>query len=103
MEIEIDEMRDVLMGRLPPPIEVGVMTLYEVADAFFARICDITIEIQRAEREGAVSRGSRLYKFRTGELRTMAELTKAAATLGSRRLAAEQLKFEQETRGRESV
>jgi len=103
LEEEIDEMREVLLGRLPPPIDVGVMTLYETADAYYARICEITIEIQRCEREGQVMRGSKLYKFRTGELRTMADLTKSAAGLGSRRLAAEQLRFEQALRGHESV
>jgi len=103
LEEEIDEMREVLTGRQPPPIDQGVMTLYEVSDAYYARICDITIEIQRCEREGQVVRGSKLYKFRTGELRTMADLTKAAAGLGSRRLAAEQLKFEQALRGHDAI
>jgi hypothetical protein len=36
-------------------------------------------------------RGSPLYKFRTGELRSFIELSKKCAELGSRRLTQEQL------------
>ena len=39
-------------------------------------------------------RGSPLYKFRTGELRSFLDLSKRAAELGSRRLTQEQLMFQ---------
>jgi hypothetical protein len=40
-------------------------------------------------------RGSALYKFRTGELRSFIELSKRASELGSRRLTQEQLLHDQ--------
>ena len=86
MEEELEGYMDVLMGRTPPPISAGHLTLMEVADAYFARACEMQFHILKAEREGAVFKGHSYYKFRTGELRTFLELTKRAADLGSRRL-----------------
>jgi len=86
LNAELEEYMDVLMGRKPPPIEAGYLTLMEVADAYFARGCEIQYQILKAEREGGVFKGHSYYKFRTGELRTFLELTKKAAELGSRRL-----------------
>lgn len=86
MEEELEGYMDVLMGRTPPPISAGHLTLMEVADAYFARACEMQYHILKAEREGAVFKGHSYYKFRTGELRTFLELTKRAADLGSRRL-----------------
>lgn len=95
-------MTDVLLGRTPPPINHGALTLYECADAFYARAAELTMLIQHAEREGTAGRGSNLQKFRTGELRTFSELCKRAADLGSRRLTEEQMLMERERLGRES-
>ena len=86
MEAELEGYMDVLMGRVDPPISAGHLTLMEVADAYFARGCEMQFHILKAEREGAVFKGHSYYKFRTGELRTFLELTKRAADLGSRRL-----------------
>lgn len=86
LEEELEGYMDVLMGRVPPPIDEGHLTLMEVADAFFARACEIQYHILKAEREGGVFKGSNYYKFRTGELRSFLELSKRAADLGSRRL-----------------
>lgn len=83
---EIEGYMDVLMGRTPPPIDAGHLTLMEVADAYFARASEMQYQILKAEREGGVFKGHSYYKFRTGELRTFLELTKRAADLGSRRL-----------------
>jgi hypothetical protein len=83
---ELEEYRDVLMGRTPPPIDAGHLTLMEVADAYFARASEIQMMIMKAEREGGAFKGSSYYKFRTGELRTFLEMTKRASDLGSRRL-----------------
>jgi hypothetical protein len=83
---EIDEMRDVLMGRRQPPVDKGVLTLMEVADAYCARAREIEQVIMRGEADGAVIRGSKTYKFRTGELRSFIELSKSASDLGSRRI-----------------
>lgn len=86
LEDELEGYMDVLMGRVPPPVEAGHLTLMEVADVYFARACEIQYHILKAEREGGVFKGHSYYKFRTGELRTFMELTKRAAELGSRRL-----------------
>ena len=102
MEEELIDMTNVLLGRVDPPIEVGVHTLHEVADAYYARAAELTMLLQMGERKGTVLRGSSHYKFRTGELRTFMDLAKRAAELGSRRLTAEQLRFEMEVTGRES-
>lgn len=102
MERELDEMWDVLMGRKPPPGNFGTLSLMEVADAYYARASELTAIIQRAERDGFVTKGDALYHFRTGELRTFKEMAAKAADLGSRRLTEDQLLFEMERYGRES-
>ena len=99
---EIQDMTDVLMGRLAPPIDAGHITLMEIADAYFSRASEMTMLLQQAEREGAVTKGSSHYKFRTGELRTFMEMARRASELGSRRLTEEQLQFEMTMHGRES-
>lgn len=103
MAVELQTMTDVLLGRTPPPIDAGHLTLLEVADAYFARASELTMLIQEGEREGTVMRGSSAYRFRTGELRTFMEMAKRAADLGSRRITAEQLQFEMAVYGRESL
>lgn len=85
---------DILMGRIPPPVEAGDLTLMEVADAYFARGCEIQYQILKAEREGGVFKGHSYYKFRTGQLRTFLELSKKAAELGSRRLTQARLLYD---------
>lgn len=102
MSNELQDMTDVLLGRMDPPTHKGIMTLQEVADAYFARASEMTMLIQKGEREGHIDKGSPQYLFRTGELRTFMELAKRAADLGSRRLTDEQLRFEMEQFGRES-
>jgi hypothetical protein len=86
LEEELEGYMDVLMGRVPPPVDAGILTLQEVADAYFARASEIQFQIHKLERKGDVFRGSTYYKFRTGELRTFLDLSKRAAELGSRRL-----------------
>lgn len=102
MRAELQDMTDVLLGREDPPIDVGVGTLMEVADAYFARASEMEMEIHAAEREGRVVRGSPHYKFRTGELRTFQEMAKRAADLGSRRITIQQLEVDKSRTGRES-
>jgi hypothetical protein len=91
---ELEEYRDVLMGRKPPPIDADYLTLMEVADAYYSRACEIQMLIMEAEREGGAFKGSSYYKFRTGELRTFLEMTKRAADLGSRRLTQAKMLYE---------
>ena len=102
MQAELQDMTDVLLGRMDPPIDAGHLTLMEVADAYFARASELTMLLQAMERDGQVTRGSAHYKFRTGELRTFMEMAKRAADLGSRRLTEEALLWEMQQYGRES-
>ena len=76
----------VLMGRVDPPIENGVMTLMEVANAYYSRAKEIEFRIHEGERLGEIQKGGDLYRFRTGELRDFIDLAKSAQELGSRRL-----------------
>ena len=87
---------DILLGRKAPPVDMGVMTLMEVADAFFARGMEVTYLLHEAEREGAPMhfKGSNYYQFRTGELRDFTDLAKKAGELGSRRLTMERMEFD---------
>jgi hypothetical protein len=94
----VDELKDellaycdVLLGRTDPPVDHGVMTLMEVADAYFARASEIEMLIHEQERQGNVVRGSDHYKFRTGALRSFLDMSKKAAERGSRRLTHETL------------
>ena len=96
---ELQDMTDVLLGRKNPPINAGTITLMEVADAYFARASEMTMLIQKGEREGIIGKGSNQYKFRTGELRTFLEMAKRAGELGSRRLTNMQLEFEMSATG----
>lgn len=92
---EIKGYVDVLLGRVEPPIDAGVATLMEVADAYFARGCEIDMLIHEAEREGDVLKSSQHYRFRTGELRAFLDLTKRSAELGSRRITLAQLAMQE--------
>lgn len=92
---ELEHYIDVLLGRVDSPIDSPYLAMAEVATAYYARAQEIDARIHVAEREGAIMRGSPLYKFRTGELRSFLELAKKCAELGSRRLTQEQLLAEQ--------
>ena len=82
------------MGRVIPPIDNGVMTLMEVASAYYARAQEINMRILRGEAQGHIGKGTPIYKFRTGELRAFRELTQQAAELGSRRVTAARMEWE---------
>ena len=88
---EIEGMIDVLLSRVPAPIESPYLAMAEVATAYYARAQEIDARIHAGERRGEIVRGSAYYKFRTGELRSFIELSKKVAELGSRRLTQEQL------------
>lgn len=90
---EIDGYVQVLMGREEPPIDNGEMTLMEYANAVYSRAMEITMMLQRAESDGHVLKGSKHYKFRTGELRTFTEMALRAIDLGSRRVTWAQLEY----------
>lgn len=84
---ELAEYKDVLLGRSECPIdESHVEALMEYASTVLARGQELTMELQAAEREGRVTRGSGHQKFRTGELRTFCELAKQSMEMGSRRI-----------------
>ena len=82
------------MGRIDPPINNGDMTLLEYANAVYSRAMEITMMLQRAESSGTVLKGSRAYKFRTGELRTFVEISLKAIELGSRRITVAKMEYD---------
>lgn len=94
MKQEIESYVSVLLGREAPPVDRGILTLMECAEAFHARAKEIEMEILEMEAEGAVLRGSRPYKFRTGYLRSFIELCAKTIDLGSRRVTHRRLEIE---------
>lgn len=90
---ELDEYVEVLMGRKTPPIDNDEMTLMEYANAVYSRAMELTMVLQRAESDGTVLKGSKYYKFRTGELRSFTELAVRCIELGSRRVTKAQLDY----------
>jgi len=99
--LELGDMRDVLMGREDPPVG-GTLALMEVADAYFARACELEQIILAGQREGFIAKTSPYNQIRTQEIRSFKELAKSAAELGSRRVTAEKMRFDNEMSGRES-
>jgi len=93
MQAELDEYTAVLMGHEPPPIERGEMTLLEYANGVYSRAMELTMLLQRAEATGVVLKGSKVYKFRTGELRTFTEMAARAIDLGSRRVTFAKMEY----------
>jgi hypothetical protein len=91
MREELEQMTDVLLGRIDPPIDRGAMTMMECAEAFHARASEMEMQLLEAEAAGHVLRGSRTYKFRTGMLRTFIEMCKRSMDLGSRRVTYEKM------------
>jgi hypothetical protein len=91
---ELHEYRDVLLGRVPPPVDRGILTLMEVAEAYHARAKDIEMELLDLEAEGAVLKDSAPYKFRVGQLRKFIELVSKIIELGSRRVTYARLESE---------
>jgi hypothetical protein len=91
LQVELQDMTDVLLGRELPPIDTGLGTLMETANAYFGRAKEIEMQILDLEAHGKVLRGTHLYKFRTGPLRSFIDLSKAAWELGSRRVSLAQM------------
>lgn len=104
---ELEDMRAVLLGTTPPPIQEGIMTLMEVAEAYFSRACDLEQQILRAQEEGRIvggnTKANKYHTLRTQEIRSFKEMSKSACELGSRRVTAASLLVQQELRGRESM
>jgi hypothetical protein len=88
---ELYEMFDILLGRKESPISSPYLAMAEVATAYYTRAQEVDALIHRGEQEGTILRGSDLYRFRTGELRSFIDAAKRCAELGSRRLTQEQL------------
>lgn len=93
MSEELSGYVQVLLGREDPPIDTGITTMMEVAEAYHARAKEMEMELLEAEAEGAVTRGSRGYKFRTGKLRKFIELAEKTIDMGSRRVTVAQYMF----------
>lgn len=91
LRVELQDMVDVLLGRQPPPIDTGVSTLMEVAEAYHARAREIEMLLCQGEADGSILKGSKHYHFRTGELRAFIELVRKSIDLGSRRVTMAQM------------
>lgn len=91
---ELDDFTNILLGRTDPPFDSGISTLMEVASAALGRALEMQSRIHRGEADGIIRRGSRWYKFRTGELRTFIELARSAVDLGSRRITVARMEQE---------
>lgn len=100
---ELEDMRDVLMGRKEPPMQKGVATLMEIANGYFSRACEIEQLIYTAKAEGWLPKNKGYEQLRTQEIRSFKELSKAATELGSRRITFENLRYQQETRGLDAL
>lgn len=96
LRAELQEMRDVLLGREEPPIDTGISTLMEVAEVYHARGKEIEQIIHQEENNGTIMKGSSHYKFRTGELRSFIEMCKGAMELGSRRVTTLKIELDME-------
>lgn len=92
---EIQDMIDVLMGRVDPPVPASrIDSMAEVAAAYYARAKEIEIKILEGEREGTVLSSSGLSRFRKGELRSFIELVKLTYEMGSRRITLAQMELQ---------
>jgi hypothetical protein len=87
---------DVLLGRVPAPVESPYLQLAEVATAYYARAQELDALIHMEERIGSVTRAHPLYRVRTGALRSFIDLSRKMAELGSRRLTQEQVLAQQQ-------
>ena len=86
VKITFDDMVDVLNGHELADLELGELTLLELATAYFGRACEVEMILHRGEADGSVLRNSSAYRFRTGELRDFKELCKAKMKLGQTRV-----------------
>lgn len=86
LQQEFDDMVDVLNGHELADLELGELTLLELATAYFGRACEVEMILHRGEADGSVLRNSSAYRFRTGELRDFKELCKAKMKLGQTRV-----------------
>jgi hypothetical protein len=100
---ELRGYRAVLLGHEDPPIEMGIITLMEVAEGYFSRACDIEQQILEAVSEGRLVDKTVYHSLRTQEIRSFKEMAKSATELGSRRITWENLRYQQEMRGLESL
>lgn len=91
---EVIEMLSVLAGQTDPPVELGVPTLMEVAEAYHLRASELSIRILQAEQNGDLKSGDQYVKLRTGILRVFIETVRKSIDLGSRRLTAAQYEWE---------
>lgn len=94
LESEVEGYWDILLGRVDPPFDNGILTLMEIATGIFTRCSEITATLQKLEYKDSVSKGDNLYRFRTGPLRTLMEASSKAIELGSRRVTAARIEVE---------
>lgn len=86
---EIRGYLDVLLGRVPSPIQSPYLVMQEVATGYYGRAREIEMLIARAERKGLVKAKDPYYAFRRGELAAFIRIAGRCCDLGSRRLTEE--------------
>lgn len=86
MKSELMDYTDMLLGRVEPPFDHGILTLMELAEAAHARAREMEMDLLDKESQGVILKGTLPYHFRTGMLRSFIELTKRTIDLGSRRV-----------------
>lgn len=86
LKSELHDYTDMLLGRVDPPFDHGIMTLMELAETCHARAREIEMDFLEKEAEGIILKDSMPYKFRTGQLRSFIELAKRSIDVGSRRI-----------------
>jgi hypothetical protein len=101
LEEELFGYVDVLLGRQEPPLDAGLLSMMEIANAYLSRAMELDMMIHAGERDRSIMRSSPYYKLRTGELRTFIDLAKRCQELGSRRLTEAQLLADAERTGNE--
>lgn len=94
MRGQLDLFRDWLLHRINLPLNKGVGAYHEVAVATYARAKEMEQLILRQEADGTLVKGSALYKFRTGELRSFIDLAGKCIERGSREITEAQLVLE---------
>lgn len=88
LRMELDYMVDVLNGHDDSHgLELGELTLLELATAFYGRAMEIKMVLQRGEVTGEVLKNSAVAKFRTRELSAFEELCKEKIRLGRYRVS----------------
>jgi hypothetical protein len=98
LRIELDSYVRWLLRREPIPSvkgsRPGIGDYHEMATAVYGRAKEIEMLLHRQEADGHIPKGSAMYRFRTGELRSFLDLASKCFERGSREITEAQLAME---------